>query len=442
MAPGDGVSLGASEAGGRVEVALDGGPLRPAAAALQAPAAGEHWLAVASRDGAGNLSPVTWYRLRVDGEAPQVSLAVEPAPVVDATGARWVPPRAMAMAIAEDAMAGVVRTGLAFGDVQREEAGATVEAALPATAGTVTLRAWAEDGVGNRAPDTTLAVTVDAMPPAGSWKVTGPHVETESGLVLGPGAALVAEIADGESGLAGWTPHIDGAAATEAALAGPWSAGTHRVEALAEDRVGHRATIGPLHFMADEDGPEIQWRLVSPASRFDGEAFYQPPVVLALEVSDAPAGVDVLAWSADGDTFQPMAATRTLEVDGDRVLLRARDRVGNSRQVEARWRVDDQPPEIVLRLPNGTTAAAGATLQLVWGDQIVVQASDAGVGIEGGLVYAFDQDRPRSLTDKIELQRVGTFELMVEGSDRLGNRRRARWTLVVGRRVEAGGSQP
>jgi len=139
LGPGDRIALQPAEPGAGVEAALDGGPLRPVDGMLEGPAEGDHWLAVASRDRAGNLSPVRWIRLRVDDQPPVVELLTEPLPVVVA-GKSWVPPGSRAVARAVDAQAGLASLGLQVGDQRQETSQGELVGELPQAGGTRTSR--------------------------------------------------------------------------------------------------------------------------------------------------------------------------------------------------------------------------------------------------------------------------------------------------------------
>ncbi len=448
VGPGETLNLQAPEAGAGLEAALDGGPLRPIGdcspagecrATLTAPTTGDHWLALASRDRAGNLSPIRWIRLRVDGEPPRVELGLEPMPVE--RDRRWLPPRAAVTASVVDDLAGVDQLFLAVGDEVRKVSGRRASTELPA-AGEVDVRAWAVDRAGNRSTETKLALAIDSTPPSGDIRVACTPAAGDDEVVVAPNCRITVEVIDGESGIAGWAPRIDGEDAAAESLDGPWSAGPHAIEVTALDAVGNEAVIGPFAFTADGAGPEISWRVSSTGvSRASGETFYLPPVEVTVDAVDSPAGLARLSASADGESYLPIDGP--LEVDGDQLMLRAVDGVGNASEAEASWRLDLTPPEIRLETSDGRTILPETTLELIRGDAIRVQATDRGAGVEAATYsisvesadilrrwwWSPPQNEP--LPDELIFPWPGKIDLEVEAIDRLGNRQTARWHVVV-----------
>ncbi len=444
-APGDELRLEAPDTGASIEAALGGGPLKPVTGTLTAPAAGDHWLAVASRDRSGKLSPIRWIRLEVDGEAPRVDLETEPAPVD--RNRLWMPPDARVSASAADALAGVGRLFLAMGDEVSEVPEASAGAVLPA-AGEVTVRAWAVDRVGNRSAETTLDLTIDSTPPAGEVRAACEPAAGAAETVVPPDCRIEVKVHDAESGDPRWTPRIDGGEATAETLAGPWTAGRHTVEVDAVDAVGNRGRIGPYPFVVDAAGPEIAWRVSSPGVVGEGgETFYRPPVEVTAEAGDAPAGLEQLAAAPGGGAFRPVEGP--LAVDGDRLSLKATDRVGNVTETLATWRIDVDPPEVRLETGDGRSVEPGGTLDVERGDAIRLRVSDPGAGVERA-VYRLGVEpgqfwrrwwwnrRPKPVPEPLVLKRIGEVTLSVEAADRLGNRSTTGWQVVV--RRPGGGS--
>ena len=443
---GETLVLEAPEAGVGLEAALGGGPLKPVAdctareCSLKAPASGDHWLAVAGRDRAGNLSEVRWVRLRVDSQPPRVELDPSPTPVDRER--RWMPPRATVTASATDDLAGVSRLFLAAGDEVEEIAEASNRVELPA-AGEVTVRAWAIDDAGNRSAETTLDLAIDSTPPAVEIRpACQPSPHSAATVVVASDCRIAVEVLDGDSGVSEWTPAIDGEGAEAAGLAGPWSAGPHTIEVTAVDAVGNRVRAGPFAFTADAAGPEISWRISSEgAEGAAGETFYRPPVTVVAAAGDSPAGLDRLSAATVGAGYEPIAGP--LEVDGDRLLLRAVDGVGNVSEIAARWRLDVVPPEIHLETDGGDAVPPGTTLELVRGAGVRFRTVDDGAGVDRATyslsVESTDLHRrwwwwpPQRapLPERLAFPWPGELELSVEAADRLGNQRTARWRVVV-----------
>ncbi len=438
VGPGETLRLEAPEDGAGLEAALDGGLLKPAGKTLTAPAGGDHWLALASRDAAGNLSPIRWLRLRVDADPPDVVLNTDPVPVD--RGRRWLPPGATVTASAEDDPAGVAELMLTIGDDVRQISGTSLSAALPST-GEVTARAWALDGVGNRSATASLTLAIDTTPPGGEIQAACSPASAAAGTVVAPDCRIDVAVVDRDSGGARWSLEIDGEAADAEALGGPWVPGPHTVEVTAIDAVGNQAVIGPFAFTVDGTGPRITWRVSSQGVEgADGETYHRPPVEVTAEAAD-PAGVARLTAATGGEAHRPIAAP--VEVDGDSLLLRAVDGVGNVSQVQARWRLDLAPPVIRLETEDGQAISQGTTLQLERGDEIRFKATDGGSGLERATYsvavesahvlwrWLWWAPHQQPLPERLVFPWPGKISLSVEAIDRLGNRQVARWDIVV-----------
>ncbi len=452
VAPGGEVRLESPEDGARVEAAFDGGALRSVPGSIAAPGAGDHWLAVASRDRAGNLSPIHWLRVRVDGSPPRVELEPRPPAVAGtpdrAGGKSWLPPGGSVAARGSDDLAGVAQLTLAAAAEAREVEATELTLPLPA-AGEVVVRASAVDRVGNRSSAATLTLWVDGEPPAGEIRLAGRHLPGPvgglEGAVLAPSCRLEAAFTDEESGLAGWVPWSDGVEVTAEAWGGPWTAGHHTVAAVAVDRVGNEGRLGPYRLVVDGAGPEITWRVLSAGVEGDEGAgtpdrWYLPPVEVAVEAVDAVAGLEELRGSLDGAAFE--AVDGPVVVDGDRLYLEAVDRVGNRSTVEARWRIDRQPPEIRVAAPGARPVAPGGLVSVVRGEALDVRAVDRGAGVASA-TYVMNRGWPvpppaRPLPERLVCRRTGRFELTVKAVDRLGNASHGVWQVTVRRPGEEG----
>lgn len=417
--------------------ALDGGLLRPVASTITAPSeGGEHWLAVASRDRLGRLSPIRWQRLQVDADAPRVSLTSRPEPV-DVGGTLWVPGATRVEARASDEVAGVERLQVIFTDADGERSqsvdGERLEIEL-ASQGEVTVRAQATDRVGWESEEARMNLSIDVEPPTGTLRFVGPQVAGAGPggeIVIAPDTRLVADLEDRHSGLAGWSAQTDGDEAAAESWSGPWAAGEHSVAARARDRVGNEGVIGPLPLVVDAAPPQIAWEIGNQGfPGVDGTTWYIAPVEIRASARDAPAGLDRLEASLDGATFTPWEGARAL--DGDRLVLRASDRLGQTVSEAIRWQVDRQPPVIVLRDPAGQTVASGTSFTLIEGQALRVEVRDD----QSGLVRSVHRlnDHPESAVPEVlRFLDRGLFSLRVRAVDQAGLETRSRWKLRVTR---------
>lgn len=449
VAAGAEVPLSAPEPGGRLEVALDGGAVRPVTGAVVAPDAGDHWLAAVFRDRAGNSSPVRWVRLRVDAEPPVVELRTEP-PWAEATDGTWVAAGARAIARARDDLAGVAAVRLRCGDAVVEETATEAACALPAVAsGTpLPLAASAVDRVDNRSPEVARAVLVDGRPPRVTVRATGPTARSEVGLVLGAAARLEVSGEDGESGLAGWTRLLDGA---EVAGYDALTWGPHRAEPVAVDRAGNRSAAEPFYFFYDDRPPALDAQLgAGGRAEVDGVLYLRPPVEIRVTARDVPAGLAGLSWAPPGGPWRDLAASAVasgaqvvlqgIDAAGARTEVRAAlrfadtdlapggelrvgavDRVGNRTQIALRggWRLDDTPPRIAL--PRTEVRA---------GDALELEVEDGGSGVAAAR-WRVDDGEWGELTGPLSLDAPGRHRLEVAAEDRVGNRTSAVWTVRV-----------
>jgi len=436
VGPGDRIALQPEEPGAEVEAAIDGGPLRPVDGMLEVPAEGDHWLAVASRDRVGNLSPVRWIRLRVDDQPPVVELLTEPLPVV-VVGKSWVPPGSRAVARAVDAQAGLASLRLQIGDQRQEASQAELVGELP-PAGEVRLRAWASDRVDNSSAAVELEVTVDGVAPAAEIRLVGPAVEVDEGWIAGPEARLAATVSDAHSGVDRWTPRLGGEEVDPQRWQGPWPAGSYLADLEAVDRVGNRALVGGLPFRVDDAGPVIAWQVLDDGVEVGGEFFYRGPVRVQVAATDDLAGVASLEWILPAGGAQPVRGL--IVTDAEQMQLRAVDRVGNSSLIEVGWHIDTDGPELSIRDPEGQAVASGGRLEIRLDQQLKLDASDAGSGV-AEVIYRYGLVGPRrSLPQQLEFRHPGRFWLRLTAVDRLGNISRGDWTVVV-RRAQAGGGK-
>jgi hypothetical protein len=295
--------------------------------------------------------------------------------------------------------------------------------------GEVTVRAWAVDRVGNRAGERRDSVTVDEDAPRGEIRLLGARSGEGDRLVVGPGTRAIVEVTDPDSGVGRWVGLLDGSEAPEASWAGPWPTGSHRLEAWAQDRVGNRASLPALELLVDGKPPEIRWEIQDRAFMCGEREAYRSPVRVAVQAVDQEAGVQALEWSADGAEWR--SAAPTLELSGDSIRLRARDRVGNESETEARWTTDRDQPALSLRAPDGRALPPGTTLSVALEQEVALVAEDrCGVATLRAAIGAGAWDRAPS---RIRFESVGTYRLRAEAVDSGGNRAHGEWTVSVGR---------
>ncbi len=420
-----------------VEAAIDGGPLRPVPGSIVSPSqAGAHWLTVASRNQGGVLSPTRWIRLLVDDQGPETKLEVTPPPVTDSTGTAWVPPRAQARAWATDRPAGVSWIALVVNGVRSQHEGAETMLTLPEE-GTVALVVEAADVVANHTRRMPLELRVDRQGPTGSIRVEGPQAETDRGLVLGPTARLIAEIEDTESGVETWTALAGGEPVPHEQWLGQWPVGGQVAAATARDRVGNEHTLKSLSFEVDEQGPTLSWQVTEGATNDAGEHYHRSPVTVIVEADDPVAGVALIERQSAGTW---VGVSERMVVEGTSLELRATDRVGNQSTERGSWLVDDVPPTVTLRDPQGKIVPPGTVASARAGQELTVEVADSGVGVATSTYRLNHLAVPgRPLMSPLEGGQVmievsGNHVLLVETHDRLGHRTVASWRIEVAKR--------
>ncbi|MCG8461234.1 MAG: LysM peptidoglycan-binding domain-containing protein [Holophagales bacterium] len=112
---------------------------------------------------------------------------------------------------------------------------------------------------------TVLTGEEDTRPPTVAFRVTPPRLAPRFGLnrnwILGRGARFEAVAEDGESGIEGWTPLIDGEeVSVERWQAGPWGTGEQMAASfVARDRAGNASRLEPVSFVFDDQPPTLSW---------------------------------------------------------------------------------------------------------------------------------------------------------------------------------------
>jgi hypothetical protein len=244
------------------------------------------------------------------------------------------------------------------------------------------------------------------------------------------------DLADAQSGLAQVERTLDGAAATGAETwGGALGAGTHRAEATATDRVGNRAAV-ELHFVVDDQGPEIRWRASAHQSvERDGVTFFTSPVRIEVSADDDLSGIADLTWSR-GAGWSPW--TGPLESTAEALELRARDRVGNKSRLEASWRIDDEPPVLFLVDDRGERHPAGSTVRVAPGESVTVTAVDDESGVDQ-VVTSWRHVgwfRLVGFSERQQITEYGRYFVYARATDRLGNETQVRWQV----RARSGGA--
>ncbi|MEM9290468.1 MAG: hypothetical protein AAGD01_02180 [Acidobacteriota bacterium] len=447
-----------------------------------APLDGDHWLAVASRDSAGRLSPVRWVRVRVDPEGPISRVSFEPEPVSDGHQL-WLPSGSVALVSAEDGGSGVaaVLVGAAHEESDKQLAipfparieGATT-VSLPER-GEVTVRAVAQDGVGNVGPQAERQVIVDPEAPTGSIRWSGAVMETgspgqvEERFVVGPGADLGVWVHDVGSGVVSWQLYVEGEghSADEVYAQGgesipvngnvlnqepSWADGEYTTRLVAKDRVGYEAQVAKQRVTVDTQPPKIEGRVLNDGFvADDGSVWYLPPVRLEVQAVDEGSGLASFAGrfqsreqstgsvlgsgttTTQKMTSQILTSGEVVETSAHQVQLSASDRVGNQSSFSLEILYDGEAPVIEATSPDGEVLPQGSSITILRGKSMRFYAQDAQSGLRMQRVAInrrLWQPGPRTIT----FEDAGYYEVWIEAEDRSGNVVDGFWKIRVNRR--------
>lgn len=223
----------------------------------------------------------------------------------------------------------------------------------------------------------------DTLAPEARLGVGGPHVEIDGEPVFSGEAIVQLTASDEGSGVARRTLLVDGTAAEESRLRGPWASGEHRVEARVADRAGNEAVVGPLIFTVDADAPQIELE----------------PATAGSDSNGVWRMLSELSWTAD----QGWSAWRW--ISGERRLHRD--------LVRGTWSLGGGEPTLSLAWRGTPHISGDGTQAIPGGPSLAFTARDAGSGV------ATFRLRPKQ-------RREGDRQILVlrfDSADRLGNRR-------------------
>ncbi len=245
--------------------------------------------------------------------------------------------------------------------------------------------------------------------PTGEIRVTGLTAKGQDGRIYYTPAARLSVTVEDPSGVASWTPYVNGADVDPEALPTQWATGEHEVRVSAEDGVGNRGELPVATFFVDADSPTLTWRLggdevlseFGSGSGLDDSAQWWDRRAAGYNDRQAERGRrpawTVLGWGNERVVFDPTVRDRSW-VKG----LYARHRAA---------RVLGEAPVILLQVPGARAQRSGSE-----GSFLGVRADDSLSGIEELVVRTVGNRRDG-------------YRLVAEARDRLGNSSRASWRL-------------
>ncbi len=272
-------TLGASDSGSGVAetfYTVDGGEAHPYTSGVTISTAGDHTIAYWSTDRAGNEETHHQTHVKIDGAAPETTLALHPAAPNGSNG--WYTSAPTFTLAASDGTSGVATTSYEIDGGSAKTYGGAV--AIPAGQHTVTY--YSTDNAGNvESAHTSAQVNVDTSPPSDSVSLGASpvHAFQSGGTIyfanaLGGSFTLLDTVGDSGSGPASATfPQLAAtnwshAAETVTSPAGgpfsssaySWSAnagtpGAAEANVTSADVAGNKSTGSGLSFVADSAAP-------------------------------------------------------------------------------------------------------------------------------------------------------------------------------------------
>ncbi len=375
---------------------------------------GDHTLEVIAEDNVGNVSKPTDTTVDVDTEAPNKPIVTSPADLADGTGPITGTAEAGATVIVRD------QDGAELGRGTADEDGDwTVELDQPLTEGDHKLEVVAQDKVGNVSDPTETTVNIDTEAPEKPIVTSPSDLADGTGPIAGtaePGATVIVRDEDGTE-LGRGEADEDGD--FEIVLDEPLTDGDHKLEVVAEDKVGNVSDPTETTVDIDTEAPDKPV-VTSPADLADSTG----PIT-----GTAEAGSTVIVRDEDGNELGRGEADEDGDfeivldeplTDGDHKLeVVAEDKVGNvSDPTETTVDIDTEAPAApVLEgfddIVDGTGVVRGTAEP---GSTVVIRDAD---GHEIGRGTA-DAEGHFAFRTTVPLE-PGAHLLSVVSIDRVGN---------------------
>ncbi len=110
-------------------------------------------------------------------------------------------------------------------------------------------------------PFVASAVPPDEEAPYARIRFAGPQVTIPERFLIGPATKIEVETGDnGPTGVASWTPKIDGKAVSQSTFGGPWEPGPHKLTVEVVDGAGNRFEHPAVPFTFDPVPPILRWQ--------------------------------------------------------------------------------------------------------------------------------------------------------------------------------------
>ncbi len=236
-----------------------------------------------------------------------------------------------------------------------------------------------------------LSAVEDTEAPEVKISFIGPQLAPRSGLndkwILGPGMEIEVEVTEDGSGVAEWTPSIDGEEVAVEALKGPWEKGEHTAGFVALDRAGNHREV-EVPFIYDPDPPELSWGV------------------------EKGSALGEIVGGLDADTSAAAPAYRG----------RRKMKVG-----KRTWQFDSDMAEVLVRPRTGKPVGLASRAEGAQADPVTSISRDFGL-------WVLARDAVCSELDDLRYELVpgpekGSYALRVQATDCVGNQRNGQLML-------------
>lgn len=285
---------------------------------------------------------------------------------------------------------------------------------------------------GYPSPGAALAVLggPDRRGPTGSLTIAGRQLRFGPRLLVDENVRIVPQLADAESGVAGWQPVVDGAEVSRQRWDGPWADGTYKVAVRATDRAGNSAVIAadeeivvdalpPVISVGghDRQGGAPRGRDRSrcgwlPQATWRWSAVTQCRWVRKAQRRWLRQGWNWLEVSADGRQWNPLIASGS---EAAAEVARARYRLPPA---PAAMTVGGDDPQLLVRSADGSPLLAPDGSEI--GAVLRVRVQDAGAGVAWVELRA-------------DATEAGALTLSAEAADALDHRQQLSWSATAAR---------
>ncbi|WIE64311.1 Ig-like domain-containing protein [Curtobacterium sp. MCLR17_036] len=375
---------------------------------------GEHELEVVAEDRVGNTSTVTPVTVDVDTEAPEKPVVTSPSDLADGTGPITGTAEAGATVIVRD------EDGKELGRGTADDNGDfTIVLDEPLTEGEHKLEVVAEDKVGNTSRPTETTVDVDTEAPDKPIVTSPADLADGTGPITGTaeaGAIVIIRDEDGKE-LGRGTANDDGD--FEIVLDEPLSEGEHKLEIVAEDKVGNTSKPTETTVNVDTEAPEKPV-ITSPTDLADGTG----PITGTAEAGSTVIvrdedGKELGRGTADDNGDFEIVLDEPLPEGEHAIEIVAEDKVGNtSKPTETTVDVDTEAPKApVVTSPSDLADSTGPiTGTAEAGSTVIIRDED---GKELGRGTANEEGDFEIVLD--EPLTEGEHKLEVVAEDKVGN---------------------